>query len=61
MRIGLTVAFGRNEEVWQGRIADIWTLRNGKIFYEIENAVSDSDKTQPFIIQRDDIQNLSRI
>ena len=55
MRIGLTVAFGRNEEVWQGRIADIWTLRNGKTFYYIKSAVSDSGKVQSFNIEDSEV------
>jgi hypothetical protein len=33
MHIGLTVVFGRNDEAWKGRIADIGALRNGKTFY----------------------------
>ena len=55
MRIGLTVAFGINEEVWQGRIADIWTLRNAKTFYYIKNAVSDSGMVQSFNIEDSEV------
>ena len=55
MQIGLTVVFVNNEEEWKGRITDIQTLYNGKILYEIENAVSGSDKVQDFTLQRDDI------
>ena len=55
MQIGLTVVFVKNEEEWKGRITDIQTLYNGKILYEIENAVSGSGKVQSFTLQRDDI------
>jgi hypothetical protein len=48
MRRGLTVVSGGNGEAWKGRIADISTLRNGKTFYYIENAVSDSGKVRSF-------------
>jgi hypothetical protein len=51
MEIGLTVVFGRNDEEWKGRIADIWTLRNGKTFFIIKNAVSGSGKVQTFTIR----------
>jgi hypothetical protein len=51
MHIGLTVIFGRNEEEWKGRIADIWTLRNEKTFFIITNAVSGSGKVQTFTIR----------
>jgi hypothetical protein len=33
MRIGLAVVFTKNEEAWRGRITDMGTVRNGKIFY----------------------------
>ena len=55
MQIGLTVVFVNNEEEWKGRITDIQTLYNGKILYEIENAVSGSGKARSFTLQRDDI------
>jgi hypothetical protein len=55
LEIGLTVVFGRNEEEWKGRIADIWNLRNGKAFYIIENAVSDSGKVQTFTIRDNEV------
>ena len=58
MQIGLTVVFGKNEEEWKGRITDIWTLRNGKIFYEIENVVSNSGKVQSFTIRDKDISEI---
>jgi predicted secreted protein len=49
--IGLTVVFGRNEETWKGRISDMGTLRNGKTFYYVKDAVSDSGKVQSFDIE----------
>jgi ribosomal protein L2 len=50
MHKGLTVVFGRNEEVWKGRISEMGTLPNGKTFYFIKKAVSDSGKVQSFNI-----------
>jgi hypothetical protein len=55
MHIGLTVVFGRNGEAWKGRIADIGTLRNGKTFYYIKDAVSDSGKVQSFNIENKEV------
>ena len=55
MQIGLAVVFGRDEEAWIGRIADIWTLRKGKTFYETENAVSKSGKVQSLTIRDKEI------
>jgi hypothetical protein len=55
MRIGLTVIFGRNEEEWKGRIADIWNLRNGKTFFIIKNAVFGSGKVQTFTIRDNEV------
>jgi hypothetical protein len=51
MHTGLTVVFGRNDEAWRGRITDMGTLRNGKTFYYIKDAVSDSGKVQSFNIE----------
>jgi hypothetical protein len=48
MEIGLTVVFGRNDEEWEGRITDIWTLRNGKTLFIIENAVFGSGTARTF-------------
>jgi hypothetical protein len=55
MEIGLTVVFGRNDEEWKGRIADIWNLRNGKTFFIIKNAVSGSGKVQTFTIRDNEV------
>jgi hypothetical protein len=55
MRIGLTVVFAKNEEAWRGRIADTGTLRNGKTFYFIKDAVSDNGKVQSFDIESKEI------
>jgi ribosomal protein L2 len=55
MRIGLTVVFGKNEESWTGRILDMGTLPNGKIFCYIKDAVSDSGKVQSFDIESKEI------
>jgi hypothetical protein len=56
--IGLTVIFGRNEETWKGRIADMGTLRNGKTFYHVKDAVSDSGKVQSFNIESKEIEKI---
>jgi hypothetical protein len=61
MRIGLMVVFARNEEAWRGKISDMGTLRNGKTFYHIKNAVSDSGKVQSFDIEGKEIIKLSLI
>jgi hypothetical protein len=55
MELGLTVVFGRNDEAWKGRISDIWTLRNGKTFFIIKNAVSGSGKVQTFTIRDEEV------
>jgi hypothetical protein len=55
MHIGLTVVFGKNEESWKGRISDMGTLPNGKTFYYIKDAVSDSGKVQSFDIESKEI------
>jgi hypothetical protein len=55
MRTGLTVVFAKNEEAWRGRIADMGTLPNGKTFYFIKDAVSDSGKVLSFDIESKDI------
>jgi hypothetical protein len=55
MRIGSTIIFRKNEEAWRGRISDMGTLRNGKTFYYIEDAVSGSGKVQSCDIESIDI------
>jgi hypothetical protein len=55
MRIGSTIIFRKNEEAWRGGISDTGTLRNGKTFYFVEDAVSDSGKVQSFDIEGKDI------
>jgi hypothetical protein len=55
MRTGLTIIFRKNEEAWRGRISDMGTLRNGKTFYYINDAVSDSGKVQSFDVEGKDI------
>jgi hypothetical protein len=55
MHIGLTVVFAKNEEAWRGRIADMGTLPNGKTFYYIKDAVSDSGKVHSFDIEGKEI------
>jgi hypothetical protein len=52
---GSTVIFRKNEEAWKGRISDKRTLRNGKTFYYIKDAVSDSGKVQSFDIEDKEI------
>jgi hypothetical protein len=49
------IIFGKNEEGWRGRISDIGTLRNGKTFYYIKDAVSDSGKVHSFDVEGKDI------
>jgi hypothetical protein len=53
--IGSTVIFYKNEEVWKGRISDMRTLRNGKTFYYVKDAVSDSGTVWSFDIEGKDI------
>jgi hypothetical protein len=53
--IGSAVVFRKNEEAWTGRISDMGTVRNGKTFYFIKDAVSDSGKVQSFDIEGEDI------
>jgi hypothetical protein len=55
IHIGSTVIFRKNEEAWSGRVSETGTLRNGKTFYYIENAVSDSGKVQSFDIEGKEI------
>jgi hypothetical protein len=55
MRIGLMIIFCKNEEAWRGRISEMRTLRNGKTFYFVEDAVSDSGKVHSFDIEIKDI------
>jgi hypothetical protein len=45
------IIFCKNEEGWRGRISDMGTLRNGKTFYFVEDAVSDSGKTHSFDVE----------
>jgi hypothetical protein len=53
--VGSMVVFIKNEEVWKGSIADMGTVRNGKTFYYVKDAVSDSGKVQPFDIEGKEI------
>jgi hypothetical protein len=53
--VGSMVVFGKNEEAWKGRITDKGTLRDGKTFYYIKDAVSDSGKLQSFDIESKEI------
>jgi hypothetical protein len=53
--VGSMVVFAKNEEAWKGRIADMGTVRNGKTFYYVKDAVSDSGKVQSFDIEGKDI------
>jgi hypothetical protein len=55
MHIGSIIIFARNEEAWRGKISEMGTLRNGKTFYYIKDAVSDSGKVQSFDIEGKDI------
>jgi hypothetical protein len=50
MRIGSTIIFRKNEKAWRGIISEMGTLRNGKTFHYIKDAVSDSGKVQSFDI-----------
>jgi hypothetical protein len=49
------IIFCKNEEAWRGRISDMGTLRNGKTFYFVEGAVSDSGKVHSFDVEGKDI------
>jgi hypothetical protein len=53
--VGSMVIFAKNEEAWRGNISDTGTLRNGKTFYYIKDAVSDSGKVQSFDIEGKEI------
>jgi hypothetical protein len=53
--IGSAVIFCKNEEAWTGRISDKGTVRNGKTFYFIKDAVSDNGKAQSFDIEGKEI------
>jgi hypothetical protein len=55
MRTGSTIIFRKNEEAWRGIIAEMGTLRNGKTFYYVKDAVSDSGKVQSFDIEGKEI------
>jgi hypothetical protein len=55
MRIGSMIIFCKNEEAWRGRISDMGTLCNGKTFYFIEDAISDSGKIHSFDVEGKDI------
>jgi hypothetical protein len=60
MRIGSMIIFYKNEDAWRGRILEMGTLRNGKTFYYIKDAVSDSGKVQSFDIEiRDMIKSIT--
>jgi hypothetical protein len=49
------IIFRKNEEAWRGRISETGTLRNGKTFYFVEDAVSDSGKIHSFDVEGKDI------
>jgi hypothetical protein len=49
------IIFCKNEEAWRGRILDMRTLRNGKTFYFVEDAVSDSGKIHSFDVEGKEI------
>jgi hypothetical protein len=49
------IIFCKNEEGWRGRISEMGTLRNGKTFYFVGDAVSDSGKIHSFDIESKDI------
>jgi hypothetical protein len=51
MRTGSIIIFRKNEEAWRGKISEMGPLRNGKTFYSIKDAVSDSGKVQSFDIE----------
>jgi hypothetical protein len=53
--VGSMVVFCKNEEAWKGKITDKGTLRDGKTFYFIKDAVSDSGKVQSFDIESKEI------
>jgi hypothetical protein len=49
------IIFCKNEEGWRGRISEMGTLRNGKTFYFVEDAVSDSGKIHSFDVEGKEI------
>jgi hypothetical protein len=53
--IGSIVIFRKNEEAWRGRTSDMGTLRDGKTFYYVKDAVSDTGKVQSFDIESKEI------
>jgi N-acyl-D-aspartate/D-glutamate deacylase len=53
--VGSMVVFTKNEEAWRGGISDMGTLRDGKTFYYVKDAVSDSGKVQSFDIEGKEI------
>jgi hypothetical protein len=55
MRIGSMIIFSKNEEGWRGRVSDMGTLRNGKTFYFVEDAVSGNGKGHSFDVEGKDI------
>jgi hypothetical protein len=55
MPAGSMVIFAKNEEAWRGRISDCGTLSNGKTFYYVKDAVSDSGKVQSFDVEGKEI------
>ncbi|MDR2303817.1 MAG: hypothetical protein LBE10_04445 [Treponema sp.] len=48
---GSMVIFAKNEEERKGRISDRGTLPNGKTFYYVKDAVSDSGKVRSFDVE----------
>jgi hypothetical protein len=55
MPVGSMVIFAKNEEAWKGRISDCGTLSNGKTFYYVKDAVSDSGKVHSFDVEGKEI------
>jgi hypothetical protein len=49
------IIFLKNEEAWRGRISEMRTLRNGKTFYFVEDAVYDNGKVKSFDVEGKDI------
>jgi hypothetical protein len=55
IRTGSMIVFCKNEEAWRGRISEIGTLHNGKTFYFVGDAVSESGKVHSFDVEGKDI------
>jgi hypothetical protein len=53
--VGSMVIFAKNEEAWRGRVSDIGVLCDGKTFYYVKDAVSDTGKVQSFDIESNEI------